>query len=322
MLFAHFPDTTVEETTQSLYDRLVPGALDYYRRASYGRLTLKVDRVDRWLPTDRTSTSGDYDCSRFDTHRRYVAEIIGKVDNEVDLSDYDVVYVVGSRAPGVPNSPTLLCPAGEGVRADGREIRFAVTFGNDIRGRDWGWQTLVHETGHLFGLPDLYLYEKTNWHRASGAWDPMGLQMPGCHHLVWHKIKLGWLREDQAVVLREGSGSVDLTSVETADGTKAVVLPIGAHEAYVVEARRHGVGDDDPLGLLLYRVSSETARGEGPIRVLPARPDDGNPAWKRLFEVLYSALWFDGTVLDDTEHRAKVVIERRTDEGFRVRVER
>mgnify|MGYP000884882096 FL=1 len=250
--------------------------------------------------------------------------MIKKVEAEVKLADYDAVYVVGSHAPGVPNSPTLICPAGDGIRSGASEVRFAVTFGNDIRGRDWGWQTLIHETGHLFGLPDLYLYEKTNWHRASGAWDPMGLQMPGCHYLAWHKIKLGWLSEEQARVVSvgAGSGSLELRSIETADGLKALVMPISAHEAYVVEVRRHGVGDDDPFGLLLYRVSTETARGAGPVRVIPARADDGNPAWKRLFEVLYSALWFDGTVLDDTEHRAKVVVEQRLDEGFRLRVER
>jgi len=95
----------------------------------------------------------------------------------------------------------------------------------------------------------------------------------------------------------------------------------------VLEVRRHGTGDGynpaaDPLGLLLYRVSTRTARGEGPVRVIPARPDDGNPMWRRMFEVLYNALWFEGIVLDDTEHRAKVSIVRRLDEGFRLRVER
>jgi M6 family metalloprotease-like protein len=322
MLFARFPDTEAEETTQALHDLLVPRAVDYYRRASYGQVTLSIEPVPKWLPLARASTSGDYDCSRFEPHKRYLTEVVRLAEGEVDFARYDVVYIVGSRAKGVPNSPTFIAPTGAGVTSRGRELRWAVTFGNDVRGWNWGWQTLVHETGHLFGLPDLYLYEKRDWHRAAGAWDPMGLQMPGAHFLAWHKYKLGWLRDEQMVIVRAGAATVDLTPIAEAGGVKAVVMPVSASEAWVAEARRHDAGDDDPLGLLVYRVSTTTAGGCGPVKVLPARADDGNPAWKRLYEKLYSALWFEGVALQDAEQHAAIEIVERRETGIRVRASR
>lgn len=322
MLFARFPDTQVEETTQALYDLLVPGGVDYFKRSSYGQVTLTVDALHRWLPLARASDCGDYDCRRFDTHKRYLTEAIRLAEAEVDFARYDLVYVVGSKAKGVPNSPTFLAHPGDGIVSRGHEVRLAVTFGNDIRGWNWGWQTLVHETGHVFGLPDLYLFEPKDWHRAAGAWDPMGLQMPGAHHLAWHKYKLGWLRDEQVPVVRGGESTVLLTPLAQAGGVKAVVLPVSESEAYVAEARRHDCGDDDPLGVLLYRVSTTVASGHGPVRVVPARADDGNPAWKRLYEKLYSALFFEGTVLRDPGQHASIEILERTAAGVRVKVSR
>jgi hypothetical protein len=184
---------------------------------------------------------------------------------------------------------------------------------------------LVHETGHMLGLPDLYLFDKHDWHRGVGGWDPMGWLPPGSPFLVWHRFKFGWLTEDHAAVVRPGaSGSFELTSVDTPEGLKAVVLPIGEHQAYVLEARRRGDAEPahDPLGLLLYRVDATMTTGHGPIQVIPARPDDDQPELKARFQRLYQALYFEGVVLDDGEHKVKVVVEQRREDGYRVRVER
>src|SRR5262245_9243158 len=39
MLFARFPDAESEESTQDLYNRLVPGGVAYFQKASFGELS-------------------------------------------------------------------------------------------------------------------------------------------------------------------------------------------------------------------------------------------------------------------------------------------
>jgi M6 family metalloprotease-like protein len=323
MLFARFPDAAAEETTEQLYDLLVPGAADYYERTSYGRASLRVTPVHRWIPMDGASDCGDYDCSRFEPHKRYIAEVVRKADAAVDFSRYDAVYVVASRNKGTPNSPTLDAHPGDGIKADGVEIRHAVTFGNDIRNDHWGWRVLIHEMGHVFGLPDLYGYAPASVHDYVGGWDPMGLLTNGSHYLAWHKAKLGWLDEDQVAVVREGESVTRLvTPIERKGGLKMVVLPVSADGAYAAEVRTRETSETDEPGVLLYRVRTSVETGHGPIQVLPARPDDNNRALARLLARHYNALYTEGAVLDDPEHHARITIRERTPEGYVLEVAR
>ncbi len=179
LLFARFPDAEGEESTRDLYDRLVPEGAAFFTRASYGQMTLKVDVRHRWIALDRPSTWAGYDQSNWDTHRSYVAEAVRKAGKDVDFGKYDIVYIVASKDWGTPKSPTWRAHPGRGIRAGDAEIRHAVTFGNDVRNRNWGWQTLTLETGHVFGLPDLYPFKVDtsrckDFHRYGGCWDVMG----------------------------------------------------------------------------------------------------------------------------------------------------
>ena len=137
---------------------------------------------------------------RTNRHKAYIAEVVRKTSRSVDFSKYDIVYIVGSKNKGTPKSPTWLAHAGRGIRSGNAELRHAVTFGNDIRGWNWGWQTLAHETGHVFGLPDLYNHRPGTDHyrdiqKHVGCWDLMGCQLAGSEYLAWHKYKLGWLSD-------------------------------------------------------------------------------------------------------------------------------
>jgi M6 family metalloprotease-like protein len=327
MLFARFPDAESQESTQDLFNRLVPEAAAFFKRASYGEMTLTVDVRHRWIAMDNPSTWASYDQSKWDTHKTYVAEVARKTGKDVDFGKYDIVYIVGSKNKGTPKSPTFLARPGTGIRSGNAEIRHAVTLGNDIRNRDWGWQTLAHETGHVFGLPDLYNHKREtprykDVQRHVGCWDVMGNQQAGSEYLAWHKYKLGWLSDQSVLVAKKTSRTALITPIDEKGGVKAVVVPINDVEAYVVEVRSRPGQPKSETGVLCYKVSLTIANGQGPIQVIPARPDDNNPELERSLVTLYNALFFKGPVITDEDRRIKIEILGREGRAYRIGVTR
>jgi M6 family metalloprotease-like protein len=325
MLFARFPDAEAEESTHDLYDRLVPGAIAYFQRASYGELTLTVDAHHEWIPMDQPSTR--YDCTKWETHVVYVAEVVRKAAKKVNFSSDKLIYIVGSKNPGTPKSPTWRAWPGDGIRVGAAEVRHAVTFGNDCRLTNHGWKTLVHETGHVFGLPDLYSFNPgSNLHKDiyqhAGFWDPMSWHPSSSEYLAWHKAKLGWLSDRDFAVVRRGSWTGLVTPMDEKGGIKGVVVPISASVAYVVEVRSRDARPQSETGVLCYKVSLLRATGEGPIQIIPAKADDNNAELQKRFGTLYNALFLNGPVLTDAPKRVKIEIVGRKDKAFQIRVSR
>jgi M6 family metalloprotease-like protein len=328
MLFAMFPDSEEGKTPRKLYDQLVPSAVQFFEKSSYGQFDLIVDAHFEWLAMKKPSTHPGYDNSRYKTYKAYVTEVMAAADPEVDFSAYSIVYVVASKSPGNPISPPFLVAPGKGVRGDGHEIRYAVTFGNDSRNRGWTWQTLVHETGHILGLPDLYSYDFQEGGRKStfqfvGSWDPMSYQRPEADFLAWHKYKLGWLKEDRFVIVKEGSITLEVTHLESRQGVKALVLPISKYESYVAEVR-HLNPSRSRVGVLIYKVSTRMKSGKGLIRVMPAVEDDDqeHPALFKKYIAHYNALYFASDHFEDEASRVRIDILRKTDAGFELKVSR
>jgi len=325
MLFAHFPDTTVEETTTSLYERLAPEGIAFFDRASYGKMSLKIDTLPRWISMDHASTWPNYSCREFQSHKTYLSEVIRKAASGVDFTRYDFVYVVGSHSLGMPNSPTFGAPAGQGIQIQGTEICHAVTFGNDIRGDRWGWQTLAHETGHMFSLPDLcsfnYSQPYKGIQRYVGFWDLMGFQAIGSEYLAWQKRKLDWLG-DRDFVIATSTTEATISPIYDKDGQRAVVVPINPSEAYVAEVRSRDGKPQSEIGVLLYRVSLKNEPGKGPIRIIPNKSDGINPPMEQRFITLYNALFYDGLMLDNAESHFKIEITGRKGRAYNIRVTR
>lgn len=325
MLFARFTDAKVEEAPKDLYARLAPEGMAFFTRASYGKVTLQIDSVPRWIAMDHPSTWPDYSAKMFGTQKIYLEEAIRKAAKEVDFKPYDIVYVVGSQGPGMPNSPTWGAAEGDGIVIRGKEIRHAVTFGNDCRIDRWGWQTLCHETGHVFGLPDLYSFDYSQPYKGIqkyvGFWDTMGYQALGSEYLAWQKRKLEWLADSDFVIVQSGSVEAVIAPIYEKDGKKAVVVPISATEAYVAEVRSRDGQVESETGVLLYRVNL-AAKDEGHLRVIPAAPDDNDPAMERRFVTLYNALYSDGIAADDKDAHVRIEILGRIGKSFRLRVTR
>ncbi|MFJ9823618.1 M6 family metalloprotease domain-containing protein [Streptomyces sp. NPDC101160] len=276
MIFVDFPDAPATEAPADDAAQITPGA-DWLWNASYGKVWLAISQHRQWTRMPHAST--DYGFARgltHEAHEAYIRDAVAAADPYVDFSRYDMVYVVPTRnASAISFTPTYIHdPGTAGVRADGTLLKWAVTFGQDMW--HWGPKLVAHETGHTFGLPDLYAFTGTDVHRHVAGWDVMGLiSGPGSQYFAWQSWKLGWITDGQVVCRASaGSDTVHLTAVEYGSGTSMAVVRTGPTTAYVVESRRAVRADGGvcSTGALVYKVDTSVATGQGPVQVVDAKP--------------------------------------------------
>ncbi|WP_256962382.1 M6 family metalloprotease domain-containing protein [Streptomyces sp. NRRL B-24572] len=276
MIFVDFPDAPATEAPADDAAQIAPGA-DWLWNASYGKVWLAISQHRQWVRMPHAST--DYGFARgltHEAHEAYIKDAVAAADPYVDFSRYDMLYVVPTRnASAISFTPTYIHdPATVGVRADGALLKWAVTFGQDMW--HWGPKLVAHETGHTFGLPDLYAFTGTDAHRFVAGWDVMGLiGGPGSQYFAWQSWKLGWTADSQVVCRASaGSDTVYLTAVEYGSGTKMAVVRTGPTTAYVVESRRAVQADGGvcSTGALVYKIDTSVQTGQGPVQVVDAKP--------------------------------------------------
>ncbi len=122
---------------------------------------------------------------------------------------------------------------------------------------------VAHETGHLFGLADLY--DTIGDGSGIGRWGLMGsgsqqTAYRPTHLNAFSKGQLGWVTE----VLIERDATLTMNPVVTSDTT--YVLPIPNTNEYFLLENRQRIGSDSMLnevGLLIWHVDSTLARLRG-----------------------------------------------------------
>ncbi|GAA0670436.1 M6 family metalloprotease domain-containing protein [Kitasatospora atroaurantiaca] len=281
MLFVDFPDAPATGDLADYYRQLAPAA-DWLKEDSYGRTRLDITPLNRWLHMPQDSASYGFQRGiTFEQHELYVRQAVEAAAPHTDLSRYDMLYIVPTKAASaISFSPTYLFdPTTPGIVVGGNRLKWAVTFGQDMY--HWGPKVAAHETGHTFGLPDLYAFTGTDYHRFVGGWDLMGLiSGPAPQHLGWERWKLGWIDDRQVACLpATGRRTVRLEAVERPGGTKIAVIRTGETTAYVAESRRAVGGDAGACstGVLVYKVDTAAQTGEGPVQVVNGNPGTTPP---------------------------------------------
>jgi M6 family metalloprotease-like protein len=333
MLFVDFPGLPGSESMSALHDRMVPAAREWFTEVSYGRVRLDVTPILRWHRMPQPM--GAYrlaDGISWEEHKEYIGDAVRAADSQVDFSRYDVVFVVAPKGSGIERSPAFHAYPGSGIEADGKELRFGSTFFEDTRSSaEYAANVLIHETGHILGLPDLYVESTSNYwslFRFAGSWDVMSWNDPGTHFLAWNKWKLGWLDSSQLTCL-DGPGELTATITPLAreGGLKAVVLPMGPSSAFVVEARRK-IGKDSGLcdtGVLVYSVDSTVRSGHGPVRVRSAQQDTSSPLIDRcgpLYNAPFDKAQGEVATFEDASAGVSVRVLSSDASGYRVQVTR
>lgn len=117
-----------------------------------------------------------------------------------------------------------------------------------------------------------------------GPWDVMSAHFiakreppPGLSSFT--KIRLGWIREDQAILINPGeTRTVTLSPLERQGKFLAVKIPLKSGRYYLVE-NRQPVGFDRVLpdsGILILKVDPAAVEGSGTVRIMDADPASPN----------------------------------------------
>ncbi|KAI0835892.1 M6 metalloprotease [Hypoxylon sp. FL0890] len=321
MIFVDFDDEKAIETPQSLHDFFLPAAAEWYATSSYGGLTLNVT-ADTSRFYRMPATAASYGWARglsYEAHQKYIQDaldVYGKT-----IAPTDVLYVVPTaNAAAISFSPTFM---GDVETRSGVYVaKKSVTFGLDAY-KTWKYLVLNHETGHTMCLPDYYPFNGSATGLFIGGWDLMGLiSGPSPDYFAWDKWRLGWLSDEQIdCVAGAGSTTHRLTPLEKPGGSKAVVVKHNSTNVLVAELRS-AIGLDSAscaTGVLLYTVSTTTATGEGPVRVVDATPSSSGCAGDKLNDATLSLEGTSSYAI--SEWGVKVTVLSESSDGVEIKVE-
>lgn len=285
MVFVDFPNAQASDlqnrygSFEYYYDLLAVEGLEFFAKASFGKVSLTIDKYDKWFRMPLADS--EYHMGRVITdevQRNYIREVIKVSENEIEYSQYDYIYIVPPKnAVHIPYSPTCVSKDNP-VQTEKTSNGLAVTFGQDMHRRRG--LLLVHESGHLTGLPDYYIYDTSQVGAFGyiGGWDVMGwIEGRAPDFLAYAKWRYGWFADDQVFVCtKPGTQEYTITPVELEKGKKMVVIPVDDYCGYVVESRRGLALDralEDRQGALIYYVDGHIRGGAGCVKVMPPQAE-------------------------------------------------
>jgi M6 family metalloprotease-like protein len=317
VIYVDFPDAVGTTTPLTPYYNQISGAANWLWNASNGKTWLDLQApYGNWVHMPKNST--DYNWQRdfsWATHQTYVKDALtGAASAGVNLANYDTFYIVPtSTAAAISHSPTFIQDPNNvtwvwnGPTSSWVAIHWAVTFGQDLW--TWGSKVAVHETGHTFGLPDLYAFSG-DLHQYVGGWDIMGkVSGPAPQFFAWHAWKFGWITDSQVSCLSTNDTySTTLNGVEYGGtGYKLAVIKTSATTAYVAESRKAANNDSNACatGVVIYKVDTSTTTGNGPIRIV-TNPDAAAPTGN--CTTLDMQTWKPGQSFQDDTARIRIYV--------------
>lgn len=262
---------------ETFYDMAV-GTDKFYRQVSDNRVSFNFQILPKYLRMPFSPSQFKLGTWSQGDSEGYWRAVIKAADAFVDYSKFDVVYVVSP--PSIAGSAIAYGPAfPKKYQTNDGFVKNGTFSGADayqnFSGAGWKW--MAHETGHLFGLHDLYTVDPNP--ATFGSWEMMSLNWTNrsIELTTWNRFILDWLRSDQydCFGLNELSGStksIDLVPVgSSAVGKKAVFTKLSDSLMLVAEYRATAgldVISTSESGLLVYTVDMKIGSIRGGWKVI------------------------------------------------------
>lgn len=334
-LMIDFPDARGTEPATARLGEFFPQTTDWFRTASYGRLTYIPDApLKSWLrmPLPFAEYGIERGSPYEPGYRHLVQDIVAAADPTVDFSAYDLVNILVTPNAGPSALDTVLsvtfsgnedAPLADGVPLSNTSFVYSRQDDGSGSYARTGYRVLPHENGHVFGLPDLYTAQGGG---AVGHWDIMSEDWGANNDLLgWHKWKLGWLDNSQITcAARPGISEHVLSPLATRGGTKMAFIPLTDESGYAVEVRTQA-GNDQAIcrpGVLVYKVSADVDTGLGPVSVADSTKDSsGCTRMPNVHAELSDAPFRPGQTFTDRTNGIRISVVGRDAKGnYHIRV--
>ena len=244
-----FADVVGQRPPAEEFTPMTDGMNDFYYKMSGNKVKFDYQVLKNWVRMPVSSTFHKLGVwGQGDAHS-YWKLALETADPLVDYSQFDVVYVLSPRE--IPWGSIAYGPAGPlnstGIATDDGPVTNITLSGADAwqnlaQGSAWRW--ISHETGHLFGLHDLYVVTGApvygTWDLMSDNWSVGAIELNS-----WNRYLLGWLTDSQINCLNAADiNSTGVTQLinpieRVNDLTKAVVVRLSSTKVLVIESRRN-----------------------------------------------------------------------------------
>jgi len=275
VLFAKSSGSTVanEKSAEDLYKKLQPEIVSsFYNQVSNGSVQkIQFEPYYSWIEFDKLESlkdaAGDEIKLAEAEWRTFVSKTLETAEPQIDFTKSDGVMIILD-----PNSSYLRIAYGltDEHIVDGKKISNVVMLGRAyVQVGLRSPYLVIHELGHLFGLPDLYSFQDST--DTADYFSIMNkAAVGGIGYFGWEKYILGWLDDPQMICHKAGEVAGNLVPLTKANGLKMIVIPISSSEVLVVENRtKEGIDKMIPNpGIIAYVVDSSIEGGKNPIKVL------------------------------------------------------
>lgn len=275
---------------------------DTYFENSYGSFTLD-STVYGWVDVPNTQAYyADGESGLSSKVWELIEDGLNAADAQIDFSQFDsdsdtfvdsIAFVHSGYAAEFGNTDGDGAPASdriwshrwsiptwtsaEGVKVSAYHINPGLweTSGSDI-GRIG---VICHETGHFFGLPDLYDTSKPgegigSWGLMANSWGFDATQLHPPHFSAWSKIQLGWVTPTVITT----PGVYNAPQVETNATVYRIDQGFPSNEYLLIE-NRQPVGLESVMpqgGLAIYHIDDNTAHNNQGFPTQAGWPENGN----------------------------------------------